>query len=1619
MTSANDVLMKFFKLPPAVKMMLALAGFGSLASILFMVMPGLRTRQGKMWVLIIGGIALVLFLIVFLIRRYFFGKKSSQLSDALESQGPTRGDIAEQEQIYREKFRAKLSELKTNGLSVYKLPWFVLMGEPGCGKTASLIHSGLDFPLGKDEVPGFGGTRNYNWWFTNEAVLLDTAGRIAFQEEGTTDKTEWEYFLKLLKSYRPRCPVNGVVIALPADKLLRDNAEERAQKATVLRERLRQVHQLLGVRFPTFVLMTKMDLVGGFSEFFEEVRVDLQQRNQMFGWSRPGEFHEPYEPDTFGEAFDEVHTRIRDWAMRYLNRKATDDELGMVVTFPESFSQLRQPIDDYIATIFQKSPLLEPPFFRGFYFTSAVQEGAPILDLLSRSQEQTHLVERAPKAVDSKAFFIHDFYARKVFPEHGLVFRSAKHVSLNRRMRRMVWIGSAAMVLLMVTLFAFGRGSVKRLVDEPRNDCKVATDVIKEGGVPFGELEGNLRIAQRLHSHYEAYSAPWTGFQARLLFIGANIHQPEAHVRTIHARFVLEALLKPVLLEAGTRLSTEDLSKLANDVEGRKRFVEGLAALTRWYGEVVGQHAQSELDESEAVQRRGQFEKLLAYLEVPEQDAREAGEQFELALTNLSSETRSFARNILRDTLKFDADSATRELVAAIDLIAADWKPVTELSAENTNPLVSYWVEFANRIADVRAQYDELLNQSESLRRSGDPDAIQKGIDGFLRISKGSEYLGDLNYTGEPGTFKEKFDNLKRFLEDEDNPVPQNNLRIIRLSGLLSEFQNEWNAEFDPVEAALAVGAPDSSTDPQKAVYEALKRGRQSLNESFENSLADIRKRLGIEADAEPLDVYVKQNLLRIEEAQKGQRFSGDRAKIELVRNPFGQNDKVKQCILEMRQLIPGAEQQTAQLEQLSNWPALLEGSSAVVPPGAALGAWFQSVQSASAARIAELIVQQSGFADRPFWKPDELFRTAKLLWTVRKESSIGMLLDAMEKRAAAAASESTLAGLARLMPGFDAPLPKVLPFDRNEFNSAAPTPREEPAAGAQPEEQDQDRTRRRRRRRTQPEDQPKDQGDSGRGRSERGKGMLLVRYHTRDFLVQTLYAYWDTREALHAHSGDAAKRAAAALDASANAYIDEYFRDWNGVYTDYRKLLDASTLRLLSECRDGALDWPTFQERIATQGRGIGDELVSRFEALMRELILFADALGDQPRDDKLEDLLNDRLAFLRRSGEDLPDKLDDLWRSADRVRQGDPERVLSNKLMDIWSEYVRKLNRLGPQADKAKEAPNLAALREQYQSSLVWRRSKPEEFGFIRPLLAIADYGQALLIHHLDAQLIGLFTPSAGKFPVVRKSAALDETAKLNQLSTMPTIKPAEFIELLTHAAEFQQRYGELYANVQSESAAQRALKAAEAWANFMLNTDRGFAALRRKDKPARLPVRIGFVAADPSAGVNPPRSVYKDVRVTLPVLNESGGPAATIEFAADTINNVSVQDAVGGENGLRFRWDLFAPSFAPTTVSVSQRHGDARATFRDPATSFELAGESWSLMKLLGARSENDLSDGFWRIPVYIDTGDDPIGFTIAVRLGTRDVPLPGPIPPPGEAPPRPKMMQAEVFFAGPPR
>ena len=136
------------------------------------------------------------------------------------------------------------------------------------GKAQRVVNSGLKFPFddgGDAIIKGIGGTRNCDWFFTTEGILLDTAGRYSVHEE---DREEWLGFLGLLKKHRPRAPINGIIVTVSIGELMGNSPSFAINLAKSLRQRVQELTERLEVFAPVYVLFTKVDLIPGFHEFF-------------------------------------------------------------------------------------------------------------------------------------------------------------------------------------------------------------------------------------------------------------------------------------------------------------------------------------------------------------------------------------------------------------------------------------------------------------------------------------------------------------------------------------------------------------------------------------------------------------------------------------------------------------------------------------------------------------------------------------------------------------------------------------------------------------------------------------------------------------------------------------------------------------------------------------------------------------------------------------------------------------------------------------------------------------------------------------------------------------------------------------------------------------------------------------------------------------------------------------------------------------------------------------------------------------------------------------------------------------------------------------------------------
>jgi len=361
----------------------------------------------------------------------------------------------------RKKFEEGVEKFRSAGKNVYGLPWYLLVGPSGAGKTEAIRHCNVGFPPGlQDYLQGAGGTLNMHWWFTNHAVILDTAGKMFMEEVGAGESSEWKEFLKLLRESRPLQPINGMLLCIGVDSLIKDSADEIQEKAGKIARQLDLIQRTLDVRFPVYVLVTKCDLITGFREFFERVS-DPQLQHQILGWSNPSALDEAFQPEKVDQHVETVRQRlIRRRFAHLIDPVHTDDpqarrtdQVDSLFALPDSMQRLSSRLRRYLELIFvagEWSP--KPLFLRGIYFTSSMRQGAELDEEVAKILGMP--VDALPGGgmTEEKSYFLRDVFTSKVFKERGLVTR-ATNVTKQQRARKLGLVGTGIAAVLLLGVF--------------------------------------------------------------------------------------------------------------------------------------------------------------------------------------------------------------------------------------------------------------------------------------------------------------------------------------------------------------------------------------------------------------------------------------------------------------------------------------------------------------------------------------------------------------------------------------------------------------------------------------------------------------------------------------------------------------------------------------------------------------------------------------------------------------------------------------------------------------------------------------------------------------------------------------------------------------------------------------------------------------------------------------------------------------------------------------------------------------------------------------------------------------------------------------------------------------
>ncbi|MEM6372379.1 MAG: type VI secretion system membrane subunit TssM [Pseudomonadota bacterium] len=363
------------------------------------------------------------------------------------------------------KMREALTALRKSKMgrrSLYELPWYVIIGPPGAGKTTALVNSGLNFPLAKStgsaSIGGVGGTRNCDWWFTNDAVLIDTAGRYTTQDSGESeDNAGWLGFLKILKKHRKRQPINGAIVAVSlSDLSLQDEASQKSHAAAI-RRRLHELRDKLGVRFPVYIMFTKSDLIAGFTEFFDNL--GKEEREQVWGFTLPLPKKTKAELSpvaAFDEEFSGLLAQLNSQSLERMQQETDHQRRALISSFPAQVASVRATARTFLAEVFQDNRFEKRHLLRGVYFASGTQEGTPI-DRLMMGMARTFGIGRQAIGTGrgtGRSFFLTRLFQGVMFPEAGLVSADDKVERRYRWTKRVAIVAALAGGIGMTAVWA-------------------------------------------------------------------------------------------------------------------------------------------------------------------------------------------------------------------------------------------------------------------------------------------------------------------------------------------------------------------------------------------------------------------------------------------------------------------------------------------------------------------------------------------------------------------------------------------------------------------------------------------------------------------------------------------------------------------------------------------------------------------------------------------------------------------------------------------------------------------------------------------------------------------------------------------------------------------------------------------------------------------------------------------------------------------------------------------------------------------------------------------------------------------------------------------------------------
>ncbi|MGB5955918.1 type VI secretion protein IcmF/TssM N-terminal domain-containing protein [Pseudomonas sp.] len=378
------------------------------------------------------------YLLVIVLRQYQRIRAEHNLENLLQIEVDrswnATGEFRDQ-QVLRERLKHAIAMLRTDRsaggggkAALSDLPWYLVVGMSAAGKTSLLTHSGLSASIATAN-DSESGTQHCDWYFSPEAVMIDTAGRYLRDDQSAS---EFSAFLRMLRKQRGKAAINGLVLVVSLPELLAANSDERNALAAQLVARVEEYAECLDANPPVYLMLSKTDQLPGFNQVFDGL--DLHERQQPLGMTfglseiRNNGLH-----TVLQTRLNNLQQHIRQYVDAQMIALGAEAD-STLLNFPQYFAALGAVLEQFLEHFTRGHRGGAPLLLRGLYFTSALQTGQQlgqvyedvIGDEFALQAAYDDGANNSSQAVGNRSYFITDTFRRVIFPDRDLTLYQSR-----------------------------------------------------------------------------------------------------------------------------------------------------------------------------------------------------------------------------------------------------------------------------------------------------------------------------------------------------------------------------------------------------------------------------------------------------------------------------------------------------------------------------------------------------------------------------------------------------------------------------------------------------------------------------------------------------------------------------------------------------------------------------------------------------------------------------------------------------------------------------------------------------------------------------------------------------------------------------------------------------------------------------------------------------------------------------------------------------------------------------------------------------------------------------------------------------------------------------------------